>query len=260
VNYIQIHLGDLLIATGLLSTTLIISLKERLGLEKDLIVGAIRSFVQLMVIGYILQFIFDLNRWYLVILMLMIMLTAAGTNAFKRQQSRWKKLFWIITTAIAIGSVIVLFLVIGVVLKVKPWYLPQYLIPLAGMIIGNSMVGAALAANRLATDLQQHRGEIELALSLGATARQAAQPYLKDSLKTSMMPTISSMMTVGLVQLPGMMTGQIIAGTNPNAAVRYQIVVVYMISAATAITVIIIVLWLFRCYFTPYYQLLREPR
>lgn len=259
MNYIHISNFNLAFATVLILVTLLVSLKERLGLEKDLLIGAVRTFVQLTLVGYILQFIFDTRRWYWVILALAIMITVAGWNALKRQKVRWRRLFWILTTGITFGGVLILAIVIGFVLRVRPWYLPQYIIPLAGMIIGNSMVGAALAANRLSTDIQGHRREIELALSLGATARQAVNPYLRDALKTAMMPTISSMMTVGIVQLPGMMTGQIIAGTNPNSAVRYQVVVMYMIAAATAITVMTVALWLYRCYFTTSHQLLEGP-
>jgi putative ABC transport system permease protein len=259
LNYINVSYGDLLLATVLVIITLIISIREKLGMEKDLLIGAVRSFLQLLLVGYILQYIFDQRRWYFVILALVLMILIAGYNAFKRQKKRWKKLFWILTIGIATGSLSILAIVVSLILRIRPWYLPQYLIPLAGMIIGNAMVGAALAANRLSSDLNMNRAEIELALSLGATSRQAANPYMKNALKTAMMPTISSMMTVGIVQLPGMMTGQIIAGTNPNDAVRYQIIVVYMIAAATAITVIAIAIWLFHCYFTKYHQLLSEP-
>lgn len=259
MSYINITFLDLAIAVSLIVVTLLISARERLEIEKDLIVGAIRSFLQLVVVGYVLQYIFDLQRWYLVVLALMIMIGVAGYNALKRQKIQWKRLFWILTISIAIGSILVIMIVVHLILKVRPWYLPQYIIPLAGMIIGNSMVAAALAANRLSAAINENRKEIEVALALGATAREAVNPYLRDALKTAMMPSISSMMTVGIVQLPGMMTGQIIAGANPNEAVRYQIVVMYMITAATALTVILAVFWLYRCYFSASHQLLPEP-
>lgn len=258
MNYIHISYLDLFIATCLVIVTLVVSVKERLAMEKDLLIGAVRTFIQLMLVGYVLEFIFSTKRWYLVLLSLVVMILVAGHNALKRQKVTWKRLFWILTLGIAFGSVVILTLVIGFVLRVRPWYLPQYIIPMAGMIIGNSMVAAALVANRLSSAIREHRREIELSLSLGATARQAVNPYLRDALKTAMMPTISSMMTVGIVQLPGMMTGQIIAGTNPNAAVRYQVVVMYMIAAATAITVMVVALWLYRCYFSASHQLLER--
>jgi len=255
MNYQQISFFDLLLATSLILITLVISSREKLGLERELLIGAVRSFLQLMFVGYLLQVIFDLQQWYLTLLALGLMLFIAGINAWKQQQQRYQQLFWILTLGIAFGSLLVLAIVAGLILKVKPWYAPQYLIPLAGMLIGNSMVGAALAANKISTAITQHRAEIELALSLGATSRQAVDPYLKESLKTAMMPTISTMMTVGIVQLPGMMTGQIIAGTDPALAVRYQIVVVYMIAAATALTVILVTLWLIKIFFSPDHQL-----
>ncbi|MGI9860247.1 iron export ABC transporter permease subunit FetB [Moorella naiadis] len=255
MQYINIGLGDIGLALILVGITLAISLWQRLDLHGDLFIGTIRTFIQLMAVGYLLQIIFNLNRWYLVILALIVMLLVAAANAYRRQQERWPRLFFVMLLAIALGGFITLSLVINVILKVKPWYQPQYMIPIAGMIIGNTMIGAALAINRLTGEIKAHRGEIEAALSLGATAYQAVLPYLRAALRAAMLPTISTMMTVGIVQLPGMMTGQIIAGTSPAAAVRYQIVVTYMMAAATALTTITATMLAYRYYFTPNHQL-----
>lgn len=259
MQYININLGDIGLALLLVGITLAVSVWERLDLHKDLIIGTVRSFIQLMAVGYLLQLIFNLNRWYLVLLALTIMLTTAAANAYGRQKERWPELFVVMLCAIGLGGVVALIIVIGVVLKVRPWYQPQYLIPIAGMILGNAMVGAALAVNRLTGEINAHRGEIEAALALGASARRAIAPHLRAAVRAAMLPTISMMMTVGIVQLPGMMTGQIIAGADPTAAVRYQIVVTYMIGAAGAITTITAALWAYRYYFTPNHQLRAEP-
>ncbi|WP_338825605.1 putative iron export permease protein FetB [Moorella humiferrea] len=255
MQYINIGYGDLLLALILVGITLAVSLWQRLDLHGDLFIGTLRTFVQLTAVGYLLQVIFNLNRWYLVILALGIMLLVAAANAYRRQQERWPALFFIMLLAIALGGIVTLAIVIGIVLKVKPWYQPQYIIPIAGMIVGNAMIGAALAINRLTGEIKAHRGEIEAALSLGATAYLAVLPYLRSALRAAMLPTISTMMTVGIVQLPGMMSGQIIAGASPAAAVRYQVVVTYMVAAATALTTITATMLAYRYYFTPNHQL-----
>ncbi|AKX93939.1 ABC transporter permease [Neomoorella thermoacetica] len=255
MQYINIGLGDIGLALMLVGITLAVSLWQRLDLHRDLFIGTLRTFIQLTAVGYLLQVIFNLDRWYLVVLALGIMLLVAAANAFHRQQERWPELFVIMLLAIALGGIITLAIVIGIVLKVKPWYQPQYIIPIAGMIVGNAMIGAALAINRLTGEINAHREEIEAALSLGATAYLAVLPYLRSALRAAMLPTISTMMTVGIVQLPGMMSGQIIAGASPAAAVRYQVVVTYMVAAATALTTITATLLAYRYYFTPNHQL-----
>lgn len=255
MHYISLQLSDLGLALIFIAITWAISYWQRLGIEKDLLWGSVRAFIQLMAVGYILQAVFDLRRWYLVLLIILAMTGIAGYNAYIRQKNRWPRLIYILFLSIGLGSILTILTVTGLILRIKPWYLPQYIIPIAGMIIGNAMTGASLATNRLSSELMQHRLEIEASLALGATSRQATAPYLREALKTAMMPTINSMMIVGIVQLPGMMTGQIIAGTPPAEAVRYQVMVVYMIASATAITCILTTLWAFRAFFTPAHQL-----
>jgi len=256
--YIHISLIDLLIALLFVGVTALVSYWQGLGLERDIAVGTVRTFVQLLTVGFVLQRLFDASRWYWVVVALAIMTTVAGYNAMKRQSGAKQGLFAVMTAAIVTGGVITLILVIGVVLRVRPWYQPQYVIPIAGMIIGNSMTGAALVVNRFNSELTLRRSEVEASLALGATAREAAAGALRESLRAAMMPTINSMMTVGLVQLPGMMTGQIISGARPLDAVRYQVVVMLMIAAATAVTAMTAAFGSLGVFFTPAQQL--SPR
>jgi len=256
--YIHISLIDLLIALLFVGVTALVSYWQGLGLERDIAVGTVRTFVQLLTVGFVLQRLFDASRWYWVVVALAIMTTVAGYNAMKRQSGAKQGLFAVMTAAIVTGGVITLILVIGVVLRVRPWYQPQYVIPIAGMIIGNSMTGAALVVNRFNSELTLRRSEVEASLALGATAREAAAGALRESLRAAMMPTINSMMTVGLVQLPGMMTGQIISGVSPLDAVRYQVVVMLMIAAATAVTAMTAAFGSLGVFFTPAQQL--SPR
>ena len=165
--------------------------------------------------------------------------------------------YGIAALALTLSTAAILAYVIGVVVQVRPWYEPQYLIPLAGMILGNAMTAAALAGDRLQSDLRARADEVEAMLSLGFSGREAVQPLVRDALRAAMIPTVNGMMTVGVVQLPGMMTGQILAGSSPLVAIEYQIVVVFMLAAGTAMASLIFVRLAVGRYLTPAHQLRR---
>jgi putative ABC transport system permease protein len=258
-HYIEIPYHDLAIAAGFVVLMLILSGIEKLRLEKSLTIGAIRTFVQLMAVGYVLKFIFDLDQWYWVLLMLVVMVLVAARSAAQRVERPVPHLLAIMTGAIFIALAITLTTVAAFVLRLDKWYQPQYIIPIAGMIIGNSMNGAALALDRLGAEVKLRRQEIEAMLSLGATWRQAAQVSLRTAVRASMIPVINQMMVYGVVQLPGMMTGQIIGGVEPVEAVKYQVMVAYMIAGAVAISSILTVNFACRQLFTRAHQLAEAP-
>jgi putative ABC transport system permease protein len=131
--------------------------------------------------------------------------------------------------------------VVGVIVDATPWYQPEYFLTLGGMIIGNSMNAIAISLDRLFTDLLQRRGEVELRLLLGATAREASADITREAIRAGMIPSINAMMGVGLVFIPGMMTGQILAGSDPFVAVKYQIMVMLMLVGSTALGSILVV-------------------
>jgi putative ABC transport system permease protein len=141
--------------------------------------------------------------------------------------------------------------------RVRPWYDPQYIIPIAGMILGSAMTSAALAGDRLQGDLRVRADEVEAMLALGFSGREAVQPMARTALRAAMIPTVNGMMTVGIVQLPGMMTGQILAGSSPLLAIKYQLVVVFMQAAATALASLLFVRLAVGRYLTPAHQLRR---
>ncbi|MBD3288624.1 iron export ABC transporter permease subunit FetB, partial [candidate division KSB1 bacterium] len=218
----------------------------------------VRTFVQLMIIGYILKYIFNLNKWYFILLMIFIMTLVAGYNAVKRQRIRIPKLYPLITLAIFMGAATSMLTLIFLVLNVSPWYEPQYLIPISGMMLGNSMNSAALAVDRLVGETRNRHLEIEAALALGASPFKAINPLLREAARAAMMPTINSMMIVGIVQLPGLMTGQIIGGVAPEQSVRYQVTIMYMLAASVTISCITILYLLYRRLFTNEEQLRTE--
>lgn len=239
------------LSLGFVGLAAIISRYQDLGLEKDLVIGVIRTIIQLTLIGYVLAYVFSSQQLIFIIIMITVMVSVAALNAAKRGKGI-ARAFRIVLTGIGMSELITLTMLLG--FNIIP-ATPQYIIPLSGMIIGNSMVAAGVTLNRLSSEFKLRQGEVELALSLGAPPKKAALPVIQAAVKAGMIPTIDSMKTVGLVQLPGMMTGQILAGADPVLAVRYQILVMFMISGSTAIASLIVVLMGYTRYFTANAQL-----
>ncbi len=252
---IPISYTDLLIAAVLVLASLVISWRLQLGLSRDLVAGAVRSFVQLALVGLVLGYLFAHAHWYLVVPALLLMLGVAVHTATGRVPEPLGGKGWVFAAGIAVGSLAVLAYVTAAVLRLHPWYAPQYLLPLAGMIIGNGMNAATLAVGRFAGDLQRRRLEVETALALGATARAAVAALRRDALRTAIIPAVNGMLVVGVVSLPGMMTGQIIAGQSPMQAVLYQVVVMYMLTATASLCSVLAVAVAVRQSFTPAQQL-----
>lgn len=219
-----------------IAVAIILSKWQKVGLEKDIIIGTIRAAIQLIAVGYILHIIFTLETWYFIIMMLSVMIIIATFNA----ANKWKELKGFrlrIGLAITFTEIITMGLVIALGI-VEPT--AQYVIPISGMIIGNSMVVTGLFLNRMKSEMEMKLDEVKVLLALGATSTQAIKEVKENSVKASMIPIIDGMKTVGLVQLPGMMTGMIIAGASPIEAVRYQILIMYSLTASAAITSIIL--------------------
>ena len=231
------------------------SIALRLGLERDLLIGTVRTFAQLAILGYVLKFIFELDNAGLILLLFSFMVFWAAHAIRGRVEEQAVSIF--IPTFISMVSsyTLVTLLVTSVIVQVKPWYTPQYFIPLGGMIIGNSMNAITISLDRLFSDLRKQRDEVELALCLGATYQEATGTILRNTIRAGMIPSINSMMTVGLVSIPGMMTGQILAGSDPVIAIKYQIIVMLMLVASTAIGSVIVVHVIRRRCFTKAHQL-----
>lgn len=258
-NTLDVSWVGLMSASGLVLIAVAISMWQRLGLARGFLVGGIRAVVQLVAVGYILVYLFANARWWLVLLALVVMLVAATVTATRRHgksNGGERRALWMISgTAMLVSAGLTLAYVTQLVLHVRPWYDPRYLIPLFGMIVGNALNGAALAAERFASEMESRRGEVEAYLALGATSSRAAAEPVRRALVASLIPSVNGLMVVGLVQLPGMMTGQILAGQSPLLAVRYQIVVAFMLAGATAATAAMVVLWYRRRFFTSAAQL-----
>jgi len=231
------------------------SLVFRLRLEKDLLWGSVRTFAQLFLVGYVLQFVFRLNNPWMILGLYLWMVFWAAYTIRGRVQEKTIAIFRPTFVAMVVSYMAVAIFVTAAIVQVKPWYTPQYFIPLGGMIVGNSMNAIAIALERMFSDLRKQREHIEVAFCLGATYQEATSAVLRDSIKAGMIPSINALMTVGLVSLPGMMTGQILAGADPTTAIRYQILVMLMLVASTAIGSVIVVLIVRRLCFTKAHQM-----
>ncbi len=255
MKYLALSYTDLAIAFILILIPIIISWRIRLGIEKEILIGTVRTFFQLVFIGYALKYIFNLRDWRAVMLMIILMAAIAGRNAVKRQKYDIPFLFPQMVFAIFAGALVSMTTLQFLILRIKPWYEPQYLIPISGMMLASAMNGAALAVDRLFGEAQSRRWEIEAALALGASPLRAVLPHIREAARAAMMPTINAMMVVGVVQLPGMMTGQIIGGVAPEQSVRYQIIIMYMLAASVSISCLTILFFVYRRLFTKEEQL-----
>ncbi|MFS0920971.1 ABC transporter permease [Brevibacillus sp. 179-C 1.1 NHS] len=236
----------LLFAFAFVLIALLLSTWQKLGLEKEIMIGTIRSTVQLLAIGYVLHFVFATDSVWFILLIIFMMILVASWNAFSRAK-HLSGIFWRIAISLAITELITMGLLVLLGL-IQPT--PQYLIPMSGMIIGSSMIVTSLFLTHMNREVEASRGEIETLLCLGATTRQAVQTVLKRAVKASMIPTFDTMKTIGLVQLPGMMTGMIVAGASPIEAVRYQILIMLSFSSSAAISAVLISILSYQLWFT----------
>jgi putative ABC transport system permease protein len=257
-GYFALSWTDVVISLSLVGVLLIVSLVQRLGIARGVLIGAVRTFAQLMIVGYVLKFIFDLSKWYWVVLMLAVMLVVAARTAATRDVCSQPGRMRIAGAAISAGVILTMVTVIGLIIRIRPWYTPQILIPVSGMVIGNTMNAVALTTTRFRSEMNHRRGQVEAALALGASSAQASSEAFREAVRSALIPTMNALMVVGLVQLPGMMSGQIIAGILSVQAVRYQIVVMYMIACGAAVGSVVAALLVRGQLFTHRHQLRPE--
>ncbi len=239
-GYIQISLWQLGLALGLVGVAGISSVLFELRLQKDLALGTLRTFAQLFAMGYLLKIIFNLNNALLVMGVYLCMTYFSIRIIRGRVREKNVDYFAPTMVSVMVSYTLVTFIVTGIIIGAKPWWTPQYFIPIGGMVAGNSMNALAIGLERFFAELRGKAGQVEMMLCLGADYREASREMFRNALKAGMIPSINSMMGVGIVSIPGMMTGQILAGADPADAVRYQIVVMLMIVAATALSSLIV--------------------
>ena len=240
LSWWQLGLASLLVLA--LAATLS---SARLNLTRPLLIAATRTVIQLSLIGLVLEALFSTTSPWWVGLMALVMLVAAGREVMARQNRRLRG-HWSLsigTGSMMLSSFCVTLLTLIAVVQPTPWYEPQYAIPLLGMLLGNTMTGIALGLDRLHEGAWHQRALIEGRLLLGQTGFEAMEDIRRGAMRSGTIPAINSMAAAGLVSLPGMMTGQILAGSSPVEAVKYQILLMFMIAAGTGFGTLLAVNW-----------------
>ena len=255
-NFISLDTTDLVLCLGLIGIAIALSLWRKLGLEKQLAYSAVRSLMQLIAIGYILDIVFAIDNWLIVLCILGVMIAIASIVTRNRIDQKLPGLLATVILSLVASSAFTLGYVILLIVQPERWYEPQYLIPLAGMLFGNAMNGASLAGDRLLNAINQNRLEIETHLCLGATGKQAISSYQKEAIRTGLIPTLNNMVVIGLVSLPGMFTGQVLGGSNPRDAASYQILILFAIVVVNLMTAILITEGIYKKFFNQDEQLI----
>ncbi|MFM7424205.1 MAG: ABC transporter permease [Elainella sp.] len=254
---IELDLAGMGFALGLMLLAIGLSAWQRLGLEWNLAVATGRTIVQLLVVGYLLALVFALRNPWAVLALIAVMTLIATLVARNRISRKIPQLLILVGGSIAVSTAFTLSYITLLVLRLSPWYEPQYLVPLAGILLGNAMNAAALAGERFVSTLNNSQLEIETHLSLGATPRQATQLYRQEAIKAGLIPTLNSMMVVGVVTLPGIITGQILSGIDPLNAALYQMLIMFILAFTTLLTTVLLINGIDRQFFTAAAQLKR---
>ena len=229
----------------------------RLGLGRSFALGAARSVVQLSTVGFVIGWVFRQQTGFMVLGLLTMMCLVAGYTAARRSGERITGLTAVMTGVVALVSIVAVTYLALAVLGLREWN-ARYLIPLGGMLIGNAMNAATLAVERLGAELRGNAVDVETWLMLGASPRQAAGDARKTAIRAAVSPTLNTMMTVGIVTLPGMMTGQLLGGSPPFQAAMYQLLILFGISFCALTAAVLAVYAVAPRFFTPAWQLKRD--
>jgi putative ABC transport system permease protein len=243
-SYISLGYTDVAIAGTLLCINAALSFTLNLGLGQRMLIAGTRMVIQLLLVGLVLKALFVSASPWLTALAALIMIGFAGYEARARQEKRFMG-FWswgLGAGSMAFAALIVTCFALSTAIRPDPWYHPQYAIPLLGMILGNAMTGVALGLERFLSVADRERRAIEARLLCGAPIQTALQGGIREAVRAGLIPIINAMASAGLVSLPGMMTGQILAGVEPFEAVKYQLLIMFLIGGGTALGLMVAVI------------------
>ncbi len=239
MNAVALSLWDLALAASLVMVHAGLSLALQLGLGRQIVLAVIRMVIQLALLGVVLEVLFARASPWLTALAAAVMILFAGREAVARQGRKfagpWG--YGIGTSAILAAATLVTIFALTTQVQPAPWYDPRYAIPLLGMVLGNTMTGVALGLNTLTATARRDKTAIEAQLCLGEGIWVAMRPTLREAMRSGMLPIINAMAATGLVSIPGMMTGQILAGAAPAEAIRYQLLIMFLIAGGTGLGV-----------------------
>jgi putative ABC transport system permease protein len=251
---IDVSLAEVAAALALVAIAIAVSVWRRTDLERDIGIAVVRSFVQLVAIGYVIQLIFDEDSLALVAALIVVMVLFGAFTA-RGRASRVPGAFVPLLIALGLAGSMTLGLVVALGIFEPE---PRYLVPVGGMVIGNAMTAAAVALNRLGDEMHDSARRIEATLALGATSHEAAMPSVRRALRSGTIALIDSTKTTGLIFFPGTMVGMLLAGADPVDAVRLQLILLWVLLGSVAIAALVATTLAYRNFFTPAQQL-REP-
>jgi putative ABC transport system permease protein len=238
-HVINVPWWQLLFFSLILIIPVYISFQYHLMLIKDIFISIFRMGLQLILVGIYLDYLFRLNSlWVNIVWLLIIIVVGAGTVVSKARLPR-NRLILPVMCGFGIGLLPLLAILCILVIQPTPFYNTQYMIPLAGMLMGNTLSGNIIALQNLFSAFQERRNEYEAAISLGASPRYASQPFVRNAMQKANAPILASMATIGLVTLPGMMTGQILGGVSPLIAIKYQFMIMIAIFVTLNISLVL---------------------
>jgi len=239
-TYISLSNLDLVGASVFLVLNAVFSLVLKLNLERQLLTSCLRMIVQLLMVGLVLKAVFAVSSAIVTLLIAMIMIVFAGREIWARQERRLSGMWGYSLGAgsMMFAGTIVTVCALATQIQPQPWWTPQFALPLFGMILGNTMTGVSLGLDTLHSSIFRERTGIEAQLLLGRTRWEAVLPSTRRALRSGFTPIINAMAATGVVSLPGMMTGQILSGVDPQEAVKYQILIMFLIGGATGLGVL----------------------
>jgi UDP-glucose/iron transport system permease protein len=254
ITSIHVTLAEVAATLVLVAIAAAVSIWQKADLEKDIGIAVARSFIQLTAVGYVIKLIFDQDKLIFVIVLLSAMVLFGAITARSRAK-RVPGAFWPLLIALGIAATATVSLVVGLGIFDAT---PRFLVPVGGMVIGNSMTAAAVALNRLGDEVSAQARQIEATLALGATSTEAAAPLVRRSLRSGMIALVDSTKTTGVVFFPGTMVGSLLAGASPTDAVRLQLILLWVLLGSVALAGLVAITLAYRNFFTPAHQL-REP-
>ncbi|NTV47002.1 MAG: ABC transporter permease [Chlorobiales bacterium] len=254
---IDISLTNLALLYAMLVLPLWLIYRYSKGLIRETVLSIVRMTIQLALLGVYLKYIFEWNTLWINVLWILVMLVVANVTTLKNAGLKKRYFFWPTMLALTISIFVIVIFLLGAVVRPEPVYDARYMIPLTGMVLGNSLRGNVQALERFYSEIRKNESEFITYLTMGATLEEAVRPYARDAVASSVSPIVATMATVGLVSLPGMMTGQVLGGSFPLVAIKYQIAIMISIFFSMTLTAVLNILFSLRVAFDDY-QMLRE--
>lgn len=246
MGVVEIGNLQLVLAAGFMVVAGIVSWREGMGLERDIAISTVRAFLQLMALGLVLGWVFSNQTWWIVVLIGLVMVANATQIGHGRVRNGPRGIAPQIFVTLLVTSFTMVAVVVELIVRPELWYDARIVVGITGMILGNAMSSSAVALDRTFASLEDRADEMLALVAMGATPREAAKPSIVASVRSGMIPTLSTLSAAGVVQIPGMMTGQVLAGADPLSAAKYQLVMLMAITATTTLCNIWVVSWCYR--------------